>query len=191
MSDKKALRKEIIRQRLDLPAAEVTKKSAAILARLEPFWQQDDVQTVMTYIPFRNEVDMMPLIRDLLASGRRVVIPVCQAGSIILPSELRSPEEDLTHGTWGILEPKAEALRPVEPETIDCVIVPGVAFDRAFNRLGYGAGYYDRFLLRLRPAVPVIAPCYEMQLRDNVFPEPHDQLMSAIATENELLLRAR
>lgn len=184
--DKKQLRKDIITARLELSAAEVAEKSKAICDKLESFWRQDQISVIMIYLPFRNEVDTWPLIRDALAAGKRIVIPVCQEYCLLLPSELKDPEADLTSGTWGILEPHPEAIRPVEMEEIDLVIVPGVAFDGNFCRLGYGAGYYDRFLPKLRDGVLKVAPCYDLQRLDDVAAEEHDIPMDVLVSETWL-----
>lgn len=187
--NKKTLRKEVIAARMKLSEAAVASKSAQIRTRLAPFWRRDDVTVIMTYLPFRNEVDTWPFIHEALAAGKRIVIPVCREQRVLLPSELIDPAADLAAGTLGILEPKPAFLRPVAAAAIDLIIVPGVAFSRHFQRLGYGGGYYDRFLSHLRGDVLKIAPCYELQLKDTIPAEAHDVAMDVLLTEGVTLKR--
>ncbi len=77
-------------------------------------------------------------------------------------------------------------MQPAQPEDFDLVIVPGVAFDPTGNRLGYGAGYYDRFLPRLRPKTPTVAACFDLQMVDSVFPAAHDIPLDFIVTESSV-----
>ncbi|MBC7325946.1 MAG: 5-formyltetrahydrofolate cyclo-ligase, partial [Moorella sp. (in: Bacteria)] len=123
-----------------------------------------------------------------LAGGKRVAVPLCiREGRRLIASEVFAFPGDLEPGTWGILEPKKENLRPLAPDLIDLVIVPGVAFDRAGNRLGYGAGYYDRFLATLRPGARCIAVGFAEQIVPDVYAEPHDRRVDMIVTDAEII----
>ena len=92
------------------------------------------------------------------------------------------PTTDLVPGRYDIPEPR-EGLAPVDPAVIDVVIVPGSAFDRAGGRIGYGGGFYDGFLRRLRPAAPRIGIGFEAQLVERVPREAHDLCVDLVVTE--------
>ncbi|KKM11352.1 5-formyltetrahydrofolate cyclo-ligase [Clostridiales bacterium PH28_bin88] len=185
---KNSVRRQIIQSRLDLSQEEVTTKSAAIARRVFslPAWEEAEV--VMAYIDFRHEVETAGVIARALEEGKRVAIPVCKKDPLrLIPSELKEYPGDLAPGTWGILEPKEGRFRPLDPQEIDLVLVPGVAFDEMGNRLGYGAGYYDRFLQTLRPDAVTAALAYELQVREDVFPEAHDQPVQMVITEQRVI----
>lgn len=101
------------------------------------------------------------------------------------PGLLTSIEPDaLVETKYGLLEPRKK--HPVPPESLDVVIVPGLAFDSVGGRLGRGGGFYDRFLALARPPVS-IGVAFEEQIVDHIPLEPHDQQLSAIATPKGLL----
>lgn len=185
---KKQLRKEIIAERMSLTDEVIAKKSASVLAKVKSLPEFLTARLVMFYLDFRKEVATGELIKYCLENGKRVVIPITDTKNIrLIPSELKNFPGDLTSGTWGILEPKPDCVRAVDPAEIDFVIVPGVSFDLNGNRLGYGGGFYDRFLLQTRPGTKRAALAFELQIRDDVHPEEHDLLMDYIVTEDRLI----
>ncbi|ABB13654.1 5-formyltetrahydrofolate cyclo-ligase [Carboxydothermus hydrogenoformans] len=187
MDDKKVLRKEILNKRAAQTPAEIAAKSSRILTLLKAFAPYQQARTVMVYLDFRGEVKTREIIRDLWAYGKKVVIPVTVLSEKkLLPVYLRD-FGDLVEGTYGILEPKEEARTIAEPEVIDLVLVPGVAFDLKGNRLGYGAGFYDRFLPNLQPAVKKVALAFELQIVPKIPTGPHDIPMDYIITEERII----
>lgn len=142
----------------------------------------------MCYVSFGSEVNTFPLIQAALEQSKRLAVPLCQPeGQSLLAAEISDFPGDLRPGTWGILEPRPEALRPVAPELLDLVLVPGVAFDRSGNRLGYGAGYYDRFLATLRPGARTIALAFAEQIVTDVYPQAHDRPVDMVITDQEII----
>ncbi|ADG81606.1 5-formyltetrahydrofolate cyclo-ligase [Thermincola potens] len=185
---KRELRKKIIADRMAMSNEEVTRKSQKIAKRLEDLPEYREAGLIMFYIDFRNEVQTGDLIKRALARGKRVVVPITvRETSTLIPSEIKDFPGDLTNGTWGILEPQKECIRPVDPSEIDVVIVPGVSFDTRGNRMGYGGGFYDRFLPRTKPDAKHIALAFELQMRDNVYPEEHDQPVHYVITEERVI----
>ena len=95
--------------------------------------------------------------------------------------------DELVVGKWKILEPPkdrwGEPGKEVAPEELDLVMVPGVGFSRDGGRMGNGQGYYDRLLEKVRADCPLIAPCYESQLFDELIVGPHDVFMDRVVTE--------
>jgi 5-formyltetrahydrofolate cyclo-ligase len=140
---------------------------------------------VSGFMPLKSEINPLPLMQKLSAAGARLALPrIVGRGS---PLSMRVWEfgADLDHGQWGIREPKAGAPE-VDP---DVLLVPLLAFDRAGNRLGYGAGYYDLTIKRLRTLKPVTAVgiAFAMQEVPKVPTTPRDERLDLVLTECEVI----
>lgn len=167
---------------------EVAEKSSRILERLLKLEEYRQADTIMVYLSVRNEVSTVELIKRAMSQGKRVAAPVTDIiNRRLTPSVLSDYPGDLHPGPWNIPEPKPGCLRPVGTEELDLVIVPGVAFDEKGNRLGYGGGFYDRFLKGAGPGAVCVALAFEQQVRRDVYPEPHDFPVSLIVTEERLI----
>lgn len=142
----------------------------------------------MLFISFNNEVLTKPIIDNSIKHEKQVFIPVTVPKTKeIIVSELLNFEEDLEVGTFGLLEPKKDFLRPYSPEQLDLIIVPGVAFDSRGYRIGYGAGYYDRFLAKIDNDVPKISLAFDMQIINHVPNEEYDIPVDYIITESNFI----
>ena len=183
MEDKRNLRKKIIEQRLSLLQKEVEQKSDTIMSTLFSTDYYKKAKVVMFYVDMRNEVMTKKAIIKALSEGKRVVVPRVKKGYGLLAMEIKSLDE-LKPGTFGVLEPPE--MEEVILEEIDLVVVPGVVFDKKGYRIGYGGGYYDRFLPKLRKDAKKIAVAFEMQMVDFIPAESHDIKMDAIITEKRL-----
>ncbi|MGI6468160.1 MAG: 5-formyltetrahydrofolate cyclo-ligase [Syntrophomonadaceae bacterium] len=187
MSSKTAIRKHMLHKRAQLSPAEVESLSRAIgrkLMELKPLY---DAQIVMGYMSIRNEVDLKPVFAELRKKGKTLALPRVEGGEIH-PIPCSDPGA-MKLSRFGILEP---AGPPVEPEKIDAVLVPGLAFDYQGYRIGYGRGYYDRFLPRLRKDAFTCGVCYEFQVVVSVFPHEQDCPVKWIVTErSELMIDQR
>jgi len=182
------VRKGVLRARMSLAPAFVEEKSRIIIDKIISLDPYVRARSLMVYVDFRNEVQTAGLVLHALAAGKRVSVPITDVvGKKLTPSSLLSYPGDLAPGSWGILEPRPECVRPVEPGDLDLVVVPGVAFDPGGNRLGYGGGFYDRFLPRTRPGTVYLAPAFEVQLVEDVFPGPHDVPVHIIVTEERTI----
>ncbi len=95
---KDTVRKEILKKRMAQSEEDVAEKSAAIRQRLIPFWDREDIKAIMVYLPFRKEVDLLPLIEAAWAKGKKVAIPVCKENCTILPSYISDFQKDLRTG---------------------------------------------------------------------------------------------
>jgi len=181
---KRRLRRLIGEAREALSPAQIEAQSEAIAQRLwaEPVYRQARVG--MFYVSFRSEVRTWQLLRRALAEGKRVVVPISRLKDFRLDlSEVRDPDRELVPGTYGVPEPRPEFVRPVDPDELDLIVLPGVAFDERGGRIGHGAGFYDRFLKRVPADVPRIALAFEVQLVDEVPMKPYDMPVSLILTE--------
>ena len=185
---KKQLRRRIIDERDKLTYDQIVEKSRSVA---ENFWDLDIYQradTIMYFISFGSEIDTRPIIDKSLMEGKTVLVPrPIKEEKKMIASCLLNWDEDLTAGVYGILEPLPEKTRPVEPETIDLMVVPGVAFDPRGNRLGYGGGYYDRFFNLLRRDTPLVAIAFEMQIVDDVPVESWDRKVDILITEERVI----
>jgi len=171
-----------------LNPAEAAVKSRAIQERIlaMPVWRL--ARVVMLYLNFRSEVATDALVEAALGQGKTVAVPKTEVASRrLVVSRLDRYPEDLAPGTWGIMEPRAECLRPMAPEAVDLVVVPGVAFDAAGNRLGYGGGFYDRFLPLLRPDAHTVAPAFEVQVVELVETGTFDVPVAFVVTEDRVI----
>ena len=144
----------------------------------------------MFYVAFGSEVRTQSCINKALKNGLNVIVPVCinSKDRDILPSRLLDPQSELAEGKFGVPEPKPEFRRHFPPEKIDLVVVPGIAFDEKCYRIGYGAGYYDRFLPGCTKALSV-ALAYEMQIVEDAFPASWDVTVDCIITEKRMINR--
>ena len=181
------IRQDVLRSRMSMPSGQVEKKSRIIMEKIMSSDVYRKARSLMVYVDFRNEVGTASLIVRALEEGKRVSVPITGIKEKKLtPSELLDYPGDLEPGAWGILEPGKDCIRPVHPGDLDMVVVPGVAFDPAGNRLVYGGGFYDRFLPGTRPGIVYLAPAFEIQMVDNVFPGPLDVPVHIVITEERI-----
>jgi len=182
------LRRDAVARRDALPTGMRAAAGQAIAAR--PFPVAFAPGTVISgFMPLANEIDPLPLMKALSAHGARLALPVVIGRGKPLVMRAWTIGEPLAVGQWGIREPKPEAAT-VEPEI---VIVPLLAFDRAGNRLGYGAGYYDLTLTLLRARKPIVAVgiAFAAQEIPAVPVTPRDAPLDVVLTEREVIdLRA-
>jgi 5-formyltetrahydrofolate cyclo-ligase len=181
---KRALRRQVLEIRDAMTPAERERGSRAIAERFVALPEVAAASTVMAFWSFGSEVDTGPLLGRLADRGTALVLPRIEDGRL----EPRSwaPGEPLETTWFGASEPTDGA--PVDPATIDVVAVPGVAFDRAGGRLGYGGGFYDGFLPRLRPDALRAAIGFRCQLVFGSVPvASFDLPIDVLVTEDELV----
>jgi 5-formyltetrahydrofolate cyclo-ligase len=188
---KLALRRRVLALRDALPVAVRTAASAAIAARILERADFKAARAVLLTLPFGSEWDTGAVMRAALAAGRTVAVPRVDNESRMLELHaITDPECDVVAGYRDIPEP-LRACPLVARDTIDFVLVPGVAFDRLGRRMGYGGGYYDRLLPLLSPRAAKVAGAFEVQLVDRVPAAAHDIAVDAIVTESRELAIAQ
>lgn len=179
---KKKIRESVIQKLRSHKEEERLKKSFKISKKLFALRDFIEAKTILFYLSFDGEVDTVRMIKDSLKQGKRVAVPAIQKEhKRIIPSIVEELDSELKIGPYGVRHPKDEHLRPISVESLDLVIVPGLAFDEAGNRLGRGMGYYDRFLSQLPKNVPTIGLAFDFQMIPDFPPlEPHDFSVSKV-----------
>lgn len=184
---KSELRKEILTVRDSLSTEEIIDKSLKIKNRLINTSMYTEANHIFTFLSFNKEVMTKPIIDDCMQKNKQVYIPLCntQIKEIVLCKF--EGWDKLKPSKFGILEPMREHVRIVNRSILDMVIVPGAVFDRKGNRIGYGAGYYDRFFHTLKKDIVKIGICYAFQIVDEIIPSEYDVPMDYIITEDEVI----
>ncbi len=183
VSSKQALRDDAKHKRRAISEDENIKKSARICSHILELI--DGCDPVMAYVSKPPEVDTRPLIGELLREGRRVVVPIIEKETRTLRLSYLRDTSMLVTSTFNVPEPIGNEI-PAKASDIRTVIVPLLAFDRRGNRLGYGAGYYDRFLAQ-NPGVRKIGVAFSCQEADSVPRDENDVRIDIVVTENEVI----
>lgn len=182
---KKAIREEALRRRDSIPPAVRRAKDRAVAERLLPLEEYRGAKRVLLYASFRTEVATGEIVEEAIRSGREVVLPRVDAENGALTKHVIGGIHELSPGFMGIPEPSSDVR--VKVEEVDLVVVPGVAFDPLGRRVGYGGGYYDRLLPRIKGIKPVVALAYEEQLFESLPGEEHDVGMDIIVTDRRVI----
>jgi 5-formyltetrahydrofolate cyclo-ligase len=176
------LRKQVAQARDSLSPEIRRTKSREIGSRLSQLPEYRAASVILFFASFRSEVDTVPMIRQALAMGKRAVLPKVKGKELAL-FEIRDFDADVSAGAWGILEPHEK--NPVALDSMDLIIVPGLAFDERGNRLGYGAGFYDKLLAAFTKTTMALA--FEVQVVPNVPAAAHDVPIQKIVTEKRII----
>ncbi len=144
-------------------------------------------RSVALYAACDNEVATAGICRAALDAGKVLCYPRVEPGGGLVFRQISGPCE-LVCGSFGIAEPR-EDLPPYAPETLDLILIPGVAFDLDGHRIGYGKGFYDRTVHPLEGTGRLVGLCYDFQLVNTIAGEPHDVLMDMIITERRVVAR--
>lgn len=180
---KDELRTNIRAQRRALNTNDVYNLSSRIHKYLFSLECIKTAKTVCTFLSAFKEPDTFEIVKRLSAEKKRIAVPVTDIENTVLSLSYISGTNSLIKGAYGIYEPSE--IRPVSISHIDALIIPGLAFDRQGNRMGFGKGYYDRLLNDC--TCPKIGLCYDFQLFDEIPTEPHDIQMNFIITEKEII----
>lgn len=187
---KRQIRSELLGRRKELP--DEYRKSQSILIcdkliKLDPIKQ---ATTILLYHSFRGEVSTDELARWAWQQKKQVVYPKADPKTCTMDGFEVHDFDELVSGAYGIKEPVGDGERYVAGEKIDVAIIPAVGFDYHGYRIGYGAGYYDRFL-GLYPHIIRIGIAYPQQIVEDVFAEFHDQKMDILITSEQTITLIR
>ncbi len=185
----KAETRRLIRDYRDqMPPDEVSKRSTRIYKRLFSLPEFADAHRVLFYMSFRNEPDTHKMIERSMQIGKNVNLPrIAVDKSDLDIYEIHNIEMDTVPGILGIIEPRHDAKKCEDISKIDLCIVPGIAFDRRGHRIGWGKGFYDRFLPKLSPRTKKFGLAYDFQLVDRITFHCKDFPLDGLITENEVL----
>lgn len=182
VNEKQIIRKQIIQERNRLSQKQVEQKSQSVFLRLISLLEYQNSNTIFTYVDCKNEVATKPIIRHALAHGKKVAVPKVNKKEMDF-YYIQSLEE-LQPGNFGILEPVTNQV--AKPESA-CFIMPGVVFDLKLHRIGYGGGYYDRYLSSFVGDSSVLALAFELQILPSIPYETFDISPSKLVTERRVI----
>ncbi len=199
--DKKAFRKAMLFNRDAIPYEARTEADNARNERIRKWEAYQDAELLLFYVSYRSEAGTLELIKEALEVGRKVAVPKVTGADMIFYRITGLSQ--LVEGYKGILEPDTERCEAVtetwrtdaeQTQSVKChdlpkrslLFVPGCAFDEAGGRMGYGGGFYDRFM-EAYPDILRVALAYEEQMVGAVPREAHDKPVDVIVTENRLI----
>jgi 5-formyltetrahydrofolate cyclo-ligase len=183
---KREVRRRALASRDAMPAPERTRAGALVVERFLALPEVRAADTVMGFWSFGSEVPMTPLLDRLHARGVTIALPRVVRGE--LEATVYRPGDRVTETSFGAFEPGCGNV--LEPRAIDVIATPAVAFDRDGHRVGYGGGFYDRFLPRTRTDAARIGIGYALQLEPpgtSLPAGPFDALVDVVVTENEVV----
>lgn len=167
--DKKELRQRMKLLKKAMTEAEIQSASQKLGALFAASQAYRDAKTIYGYLPYNQEVRTVPMLEQAIRDGKRVAVPK------VYGEEMRfiyiSDLTQVAKGYAGIPEPIADA--PVADDPTALVLMPGLAFDPHGHRIGYGGGFYDKFLAA-EPGHPTVALCYAFQVLEHLQTESHD-----------------
>lgn len=186
--NKEELRASMRDKRQALTNEQICDASREIIKLVRALYRWKNAREALLYWPIQGEVDLRPLVTELWQRDCRVLLPRCRPDAYgEMDIACAACEDELVPGPFSIMEPDAEKCPPVDTCHPDIALIPGVAYDRLGNRLGFGGGYYDRLLATdmLKDAL-LVGVAYEFQLVDHLPTQPWDKSVNVVCTENEL-----
>ena len=166
--EKHQIRKELLKRLLSLTKEEIKRRSKNVENKLSELPIYKTAKVIMVYYPLSGEVDILDKIRRD-TGNKRFCFPVMDLKAKNLRIfECANLDGDFILGPWAVMQPDTKKTKEVDIKEIDMVIVPGLAFDRQRNRLGRGAGFYDRFLKNITPPAKKVGIAFEFQILENL-----------------------
>ena len=182
--ERKRLRAEVLHKRDSIPPGVRAEMSRRIVRHAINWIEENRANAVLIYLSMRSEVETGSLLDYLLTQNKIALAPVmCMKQRDLTPHRIVDAKRDLRLHPYGMYQPNKETCPPFPLNEIDLIFVPGVAFDPKGYRIGYGAGFYDRFLPQCPQAV-WIGLAYEAQIVTDTFPQPWDVPLHQILTED-------
>jgi 5-formyltetrahydrofolate cyclo-ligase len=167
--DKTLLRKQIRDQKRAMTEAQIEEKSRLLGEKFAASEAYQNAKTIYGYLPYNQEVRTVPMLQQAIRDGKKVAVPrVCGDDMIFF---YMTDFDRVEKSSFGIPEPLGD--EPVADDPTALVLMPGLAFDKEGHRIGYGGGFYDRFLAA-EPDHPTLALCYDFQMLPNVETEEFD-----------------
>jgi len=186
MEDRKdKVRRAVLARRTSISSAQAEAAGRAVALSVSGLPEIGRAQHVMVYLTYKSEVPTESVIEVLRRAGKTLYAPRIDPDSGLLLAAYLPPDAELRLGPYDVPEPVGTEC--IAAQRLDAVIAPGVAFDECGRRLGFGKGYYDRFLGMLRPSACKIGLAYDVQLVPEVPAGPGDVAMDIIVTERRVI----
>ncbi len=182
---KKNIRKKIQEKRNSLSIKYREKSSILIAEKFLHSGYYINSKNIFIYHPVRSEVNTTIIIREALKNKKNIILPRVYNNKLELYF-VTDLSTQLKNGAYNIMEPVTDLCKPAKISDIDVVVVPGVSFDKKFNRLGYGGGYYDKILSCIPIKIKKIALCFDIQIIDALPASEHDIKVDTIITETKI-----
>ncbi|MBD3328785.1 5-formyltetrahydrofolate cyclo-ligase [Candidatus Peregrinibacteria bacterium] len=178
---KKEIRRSILYKRTKQDPNDKKPKDESIINKIsaDPLFQQ--AKEILSYMPIHGEVDLVPLIDKF--PDKDFILPRVDMGTNDLKLYKINDLDDVEKGSFDVMEPRTD-LEQIPPEKIDLVFVPAVAYDKKGHRIGYGGGFYDKILKKIRARK--IGVAYEFQIIDEAPVEEHDVPVDEVITESNI-----
>jgi len=182
---KKELRLESRRYRESLDANEKARLDKKIQNKFLNMWQYREADVILIYVATAIEVETRLIIETALKDGKKVAVPRCVDGTREMEFYFIDGYERLEKHTFGVLEPKPDECEKLEDFSAGVCVVPALVFDRQGCRLGYGGGYYDRFLSAF--GGETVGLCYNDCVKDSIPHGKYDRRVEKIITQNSVI----
>lgn len=183
---KKEIRSLIQKKRNMMHFSEVLEKSRRIKNQLFSMDEFQDAETILFYVSYDNEVNTHEMIQESLRLKKRLAVPVTNVKTQTILCSTLIKWDDLSVGAYNILEPCKNRVEQIALESIDVMILPGIAFDCEGNRIGHGKGYYDR-LLQEHHHAHRFGLAFELQIVKKIPTDRHDKKVEKIITEARII----
>jgi len=191
-NDKKILRKEILTKRNNIDVVEKEEMDKKILNKFYESKYYRESKNIFIYISYDSEINTKEIINKSLIDKKKIYVPRTEFKTRLMDAVEITSLENLIESEYGILEPSI--YEPyIEPNELDLIVVPGVGFDRNGGRMGYGAGFYDRYFKKISKdkmqKIVKLALAYDFQILEDVPMNEQDVPVNYIITEKEFIHR--
>ena len=171
--------------RNEIPTQERKNKSELIAQKFLSEFLDDSYKTYFIYNSFSSEVETGDIMQTLWKFSKKILIPKCNTDELTMKAVVYNPQEKLTENIYGIAENESAVDFSGK---IDIIVLPGIAFDSSGTRIGFGKGYYDRFINSLTNTPILVGLCFEEQLcNDNLPYDEHDKKVDYIITDQQFV----
>lgn len=184
--EKKKIREEIIKKRNDLLLEIKKEYDYLIFKQIINSELYKNSKKIFTYISFGSEVDTKNFIKYALENNKEIYVPKTDKVNKEMVAVKINSLNNMSVDKWGVLEPKDVDKNDIG-KNFDLIIMPGVAFDKEGNRIGYGGGYYDKYIAQLEHIENTLALSYDFQIVKNIKSELHDIKVNFIITNNDFI----
>ncbi|MDO5517647.1 MAG: 5-formyltetrahydrofolate cyclo-ligase [Clostridium sp.] len=187
---KKQIRQDILKIRRGM---DIEKKLDCDKSIEEKFFESSfykQAENIFIYISYDSEINTKSMINRAIKEGKNIYVPRTEFSTKLMNAVKINNFENLIESRYGILEPKKDEPF-INPNDLDLIVVPGVAFDKDGGRIGYGAGYYDRYFKRInkenKSRITKLALVYDFQIIDKVPSDEEDVSIDAVLTEKQFI----